>query len=179
VFLDEAGFLLQPYRQRTWAPKGCTPKQLSSAKHHRRVSVAGALALSPRQQRADWYFQLTMASFKTAEIVEFLRLLHHQLRRKIILVWDRLNAHRSAAAWYSHHHPDWFQFEWLPPYAPQLNPVESCWSHTKCHELSNHCAVDVQELEIVVRKHLRAKRRRQRLLLSFFRHANLELPYQL
>lgn len=149
--------------------------QLASAKHYRRVSAIGALALSPTRQRVSLYFQLTKQSFKKEEVIEFLRLLHHQLGRKIILVWDRLNAHRSAAAWYARHHPNWFEFEWLPPYSPELNPIEQCWSHTKCHELSNHCSYNVDELEQVVRKKLHGKRHHQRLFTSFFRHARLNL----
>jgi transposase len=167
--------LLQPYRQRTWAPRGQTPVQLASAKHHRRVSAIGALALSPKRKRVSLYFQLTKKSFKKEEVIKFLRLLHHQIGRKIILVWDRLNAHRSAAAWYATHHPDWFEFEWLPPYSPELNPIEQCWSHTKCHELSNHCSYNVDELETVVRNKLRGKRRRHALFASFFHHAGLKL----
>lgn len=169
------GFLLQSYRQRTWAPRGRTPVQLASAKHHRRVSAIGGLAVPPQRQRISLYFQLTKQSFKKEEVIEFLRLLHVQLRRKIIVVWDRLNAHRSAAAWYTQHHPDWFEFEWLPAYSPELNPVEQCWSHTKCHELPNDNRENVDDLQSAVRKKLNGKRHRHRLFVSFFNHAGLTL----
>jgi putative transposase len=148
---------------------------LASAKHQRRVSAIGALALSPSQHRASLYYQRTFESFKTPKVIEFLRQLHRQLGRKIIIVWDRLNAHRSTATWYAANQPNWFQFEWLPGYAPELNPVESCWSHSKCHDLSNLCANDVDELAIVVDDCLAGERHRQKLLLSFFSHAGLDL----
>ncbi len=167
--------MLQSFRRRTWARRGCTPVQLASAKHHRRVSVIGCLALSPQRKRVSLYFQLTKQSFKKKEVIEFLKLLHVQLGRQIIVVWDRLNAHRSAAAWYAQHHPDWFVFEWLPSYSPELNPVEQCWSHTKCHEISNDNRNNVDELEKLVRKKLHNKRHRPDLLAAFFKHAKLTI----
>lgn len=167
--------MLQPYRKRTWAPRGQTPVQLVSAKHHRRVSAIGALALSPLRRRVSLYFQLIPQSFKTPQVVEFLRQLHHQLGRKIIIVWDRLNAHRSAARWYAEHHPEWFTFEWLPAYAPELNPIESCWSHTKCNDLANFNAENVDQLHHTVNEYLTAKRKHQALLRSWFAHAGLKL----
>lgn len=161
--------------QSTWAPRGQTPVQTVSAKHHRRVSAIGALVLSPTQRHVSLSFQLTRESFKKAQVIEFLRQLHRQRRGKIIVVWDRLNAHRSAAAWFETHHPDWFTFEWLPAYAPELNPIETCWSHAKCHKLANLGAENVDTLETHVDKCLNATRRRSKLLRSFFDHAQLQL----
>jgi len=47
--------------------------------------------------------------------------------RKLILVWDRWNVHRLAARRLSRYR--WLQIEWLPSYAPELNPVKSMWNH--------------------------------------------------
>ena len=63
---------------------------------------------------------------------------------------------------YSNSRDHWFQFEWLPGYAPELNPVESCWSHVKCHELSNLCVVDVDELASAVVQCLDEERKRSK-----------------
>ena len=40
VFLDESGFMLQPLRRRTWAPRGQTPVQYAWDRHDR-FSVLG------------------------------------------------------------------------------------------------------------------------------------------
>lgn len=37
--------------------------------------------------------------------------------------------------------------EWLPPYAPELNPVEQLWSHLKYGHCANLIPEDLQELE--------------------------------
>jgi transposase len=36
--------------------------------------------------------------------------------------------------------------EYLPPYAPELNPVEYIWAHCKHHELPNVCAKNLWDL---------------------------------
>jgi DDE superfamily endonuclease len=36
--------------------------------------------------------------------------------------------------------------EWLPGYAPELNPVEYIWGYWKHHELPNFCPRDFGEL---------------------------------
>lgn len=159
----------------TYAPRGQTPRQAASAKRNRRVSVIGGLGWSPQTDDVSFHFQLTFESFKTDKIIHFLNHLHQELGRPAIIVWDRLNAHRSAAKHFAQQHPDWFTFEFLPPYSPELNPVEQCWGHTKCHELPNYYAQDVEDLRAAVRQRLSRKRRRHSLLRSFFKHARLNL----
>jgi transposase len=36
--------------------------------------------------------------------------------------------------------------DYLPPYAPELNPVEYIWAHCKHHELPNVCAKNLWDL---------------------------------
>ena len=121
------------------------------------------------------FCQLSRETFQTDEVIQFLRQLHRQRRKKVIVVWDRLNAHRSAAAWFEAQHPDWFTFEWLPTYAPELNPIETCWSHAKCHKMANSSPQDVDELETQVHMCLESTRQRESLLRSFFANARLQL----
>jgi transposase len=67
------------------------------------------------------------------------------LRRHLILVGDRGRIHRAAAKRLQD--AEWLDIEWLPAYAPELNPVEALWSHTKHGDLANFVPDDVQELE--------------------------------
>jgi transposase len=50
----------------------------------------------------------------------------------VILVWDNLPAHTSLAmrAWLADQHA-WLQVEYLPAYAPDLNPAEGLWANLK------------------------------------------------
>lgn len=167
--------MLQPQLQRTWAPRGQTPQQTVSAKHNRRVSAAGALGWSPVTGQTTFHFQLTFASFNTKQVRFFLRHLRRELSGPIIIVWDNLNAHKSAATYFRKHHPDWFEFEFLPGYSPELNPVDTCWAHTKSHEMPNYTPATAEELRRTVRRHLGRKRRRPDLLTSFIAHSGLAL----
>jgi hypothetical protein len=73
------------------------------------------------------------------EIVVFLRALRRHLGdRKLLIVWDRLQAHRSRLVReYVESQEAAIHLEFLPPYAPELNPVEYLWAHWKHHELAN------------------------------------------
>jgi putative transposase len=101
--------------------------------------------------------------------------LHQRLRRKLIVVWDRLNVHRSAAAQLKAKGEDWLQVEWLPAYAPELNPVEAMWSHTKVSDLANFVPDDVGRLEDGVVESLSDQYYDRRLKRGYFHAARLEL----
>lgn len=51
--------------------------------------------------------------------------LRRWLRTPLIVVMDRLNVHRSAARQLREAGARWFEAEFLPAYAPDLNPVEA------------------------------------------------------
>jgi len=68
-----------------------------------------------------------------------------------------------------------FTFEWLPPYAPDLNPAEAVWCHTKYGDLANFVPADVTDLEVEAELSLEAAAADQRLLRSFFETAELPL----
>ena len=108
-------------------------------------------------------------------MVCLLRQLHYHYRSKVILVWDRLRAHLSAAGYFEAHRPDWFQFEWLPAYAPELNPVEQCWNHTKYADLPNFIPDDVDHLGTAICESMLEQRQDQALLRSFFAFSKLPL----
>ena len=76
--------------------------------------------------------------------------------RPLLIVWDRLPAHRSRLVRefieLSEGH---IATEFLPSYAPELNPVEYIWAYWKQHELPNVCPKDYWELDERARKSLR------------------------
>lgn len=80
----------------------------------------------------------------------FLTSVHQRLRRKFILVLDRYNAHRKAVRLLQAEHPDWFEVEWLPAYAPDLNPVGLVWNRAKYSDMANFIPEDVHDLHQVI-----------------------------
>jgi transposase len=173
-FLDESGFMLQPVRRRTWAPIGETPLQYAWDRHER-LSVISIIGVSPLKHQLSLYFQITSENVDDDQTIWFLEKLHEHCGRRVILVWDRWAVHRSAAASFDKNHPDWFQFEWLPQYSPQLNPVEQCWNHTKYGDLANFIPDDINHLETEVYNSIDNLHHNQTLLRSFFDLVELPL----
>ena len=105
----------------------------------------------------------------------FITQLHRQLRRKFVLVLDRYSAHRKAVRLMQAQHPDWFEVAWLPAYAPELNPVEMLWNHTKYADLANFIPEDIDDLHQSVAVTITNTRSQSHLIRSFFQYARLEL----
>ena len=146
MFIDESGFMLQPLVRATWAPKGKTPVLKSWARHDR-LTVFSALTLSPLRRRMGLYFMVQRSNAKTDDVVAFLRWVRRHLRRDLLVVLDRLSAHRAAARRLGEANADAFRFEWLPAYAPELNPVEYVWSQAKYGHLANLVPRDIEHLQ--------------------------------
>ena len=87
--------MLQPVNRRTWAPRGETPVQRSWDRRDR-LSVIGAVVLSPTRSRVGCCFDVQRKNVKTDDVMEFLRRLRNKVRRPLIIVWDRWSVHRSA-----------------------------------------------------------------------------------
>jgi len=111
------------------------------------MSVAAALAYRWDGKRCGLLFQLRAGSYDTESPIDFLKQMKRHLRGKpVILVWDRLPSHKSRRMLeYLHSQRHWLRVEWLPAYAPELNPVETLWSNLKGQELANHCAEELAE----------------------------------
>jgi DDE superfamily endonuclease len=173
VFLDESGFMLQPLVRRTWAPRGSRPV-LDVWQRHDRLSVIGALSLAPQRRRKNLYFHVQSSNILTPDVLTFVYGLRRQLRRPLTLIWDRWQVHRSAERWLAIHAATWLKIEYLPAYAPELNPVEGVWGHTKSNTLGNYEAIDVFDLDETVNQALADLHHTPRLLQSFFDATQLD-----
>ena len=165
--------MLQPLNRRTWAPSGKTPIQYAWDRHDR-LSVIAALLLRPRSGRLSLHFSVCDHNVKTPDFLAFVLELRRMTRRSIILVCDRLNVHRSAVRQLQEAGADWLSVEWLPPYAPDLNPVEAVWNQAKYSDLANRIPDDVFQLCDLVGQSLNDQHFHPPLLKSHLRRAKLE-----
>jgi len=166
--------MLQPVVRRTWAPLGCTPIHHSWDRHDR-LSAISAITISPQRRRLGLYFDIVDHNIVTEDFEDFVNRLLHRLQRPIVLVMDRWQVHKSGARRLLRRFPRRVHIEWLPPYAPDLNPDEQVWNHTKYGDLANFIPDDVVKLGRAVASSLRRTRAQQKLLRSFFKHAKLKL----
>jgi hypothetical protein len=174
VFLDESGFLLQPLRRRVWAPRGQTPVQYAWDRRDR-ITAMAALTRAPWAQRFGLYYDLLHHNARTADVVRFLRQVHHRLRRPLLLVCDRLPAHRSAVRRLRQAGCSWLEVSWLPSYAPDLDPVENLWNQSKYGQLANFIPDNISQLREILDDLFQDYRRDPGRLDSFFQATHLML----
>lgn len=106
-------------------------------------------------------------SMKSKQVVQALAHVHRHLSEGFILVWDGSKIHKSdETKAYLAAHPD-IVVEWLPPYAPELNPEEYCHGNVK-KRLKNATPANVQEIRRMLDRGFARLRRRPDLLLGFF-----------
>jgi hypothetical protein len=103
-FEDEAGQNLRPPKARTWATRGRTPVVRVSAKGSGKVSVAGLACYKPGARARLFYKVRTYRgrkgerrSMSEADYGHLVTAAHNQLHAPMILIWDNLNTHISAA----------------------------------------------------------------------------------
>ena len=167
VFVDESGLSERPHRVRTWAPRGQTPV-LQFHFNWKTLSVMAGITWW------NFYFKLFPGAIKAPQIITFLQHLMRHLRRPLLVIWDGLPGHRSAAVRdFVAAQGSRLTLEWLPGYAPELNPVEHIWSYLKEHELPNLCPRELWQLGAAARGALRRMRRRPTLVAAFWKQAEL------
>ncbi|WP_149109719.1 transposase [Limnoglobus roseus] len=148
VLIDETGLFLNPLVKRSWAKVGKTPVLAADGGHRDKVSAIGAVAVSPTDRRLGFYFATEPNGFFTADkVVGFLRDVLKHLRGNVVVVWDRGSNHRGPAIRDFLARNRRLRLEMLPPWAPELNPVEAVWSWLKYGELANFVPDDTGHLD--------------------------------
>jgi transposase len=169
VFADESGLTEKPHRVRTWSPRGQTPV-LQYHFSWKNLSVIAGITVF------NFYFRMYPGAIKAPQIIQFLEHLMHQIPGKILLIWDRLPGHRSRAVGeFVAKQRGRLVIEFLPAYAPELNPTEYIWGYLKKHALPNFCPQNFNQLKTKARRSLRNMRRRPTLITAFWQQA--ELPF--
>ena len=73
------------------------------------------------------------------QVLVALRHFRRRINQPLVVVWDRLNAHRAKPVQaFVAAHPADYRLEWLPPYAPDLNPEGLCNGAVKRDLLEHH-----------------------------------------
>jgi len=153
VFVDEAGFYLLPGRVRTYAPAGHTPV-LHEWQTRDHLSVMGAV-------------------IPTGKIYVLVR--QEALNGpQLLVIWDRSPIHRRVAVkeFLDSSTGRSLRVERLPPYAPDLNPVEWAWQHLKHVEMRNLITMDLEELHLELHLAVGRLRQKPRLIHSFEWHSD-------
>ena len=148
---------------RSWAPCGQTPRQRGIITHKHRLSLLGALTVSPRAQRLGLHLRTERGVVDGLVVRAFLKQLLRQHRSPILLIWDSAPIHtRRAVCEFAARHPR-LELIVFPKYAPELNPVEYVWSQIK-HILAGTAPLDLAELRALLQAAIRRVRSAPRRL---------------
>jgi len=165
---------MSPLVRRTLAPRGKTPVLKSPGRHREKVSITAALTISPRRYHLGLYWRTFPKSFvNSARSAGFLRYLLGRLPGAVIVVWDGGPMHKGDPIRQVLADFPRLSLERLPPYAPDLNPIEYLWSHLKYSRMANFVPDDVFQLDTVLNNHLRDTRRSASHLLGFLKASGL------
>ena len=116
-------------------------------------------------------------SFKSQDVVRFLRHLLGQIPGKLLVIWDGSPIHRSRAVkdFLASGASSRLKLEQLPGYAPDLNPDEGIWKHLKYVELKNVCCQSLAELKVELRKAKERLRHKSDVILGCIRQPGFEV----
>ncbi|KAA6215483.1 IS630 family transposase [Streptomyces albofaciens JCM 4342] len=182
-FEDEAGFSVTPPIRRTWAQRGHTPLIRVRGRSQRRFSIAALACYRPgrrsrliyRPKRHGNVKEARRRSFTWSDYRDLLIAAHQQLGGPIAVVWDNLNVHKDARLRAFIDSRDWITVHYLPPYAPDLNPVEGIWSLLRRRCQANAAFTDPDDLMQALRRGLRQLQHRSDVIDSCLAATGLPL----
>jgi hypothetical protein len=128
-FMDEARFGQQGTTTRVWAKKGSRP---TAVKQTRYEWVYMYAAVEPATGAS---VALQAPHVNTGTMNVFLEMMSDELGPcdHAVLIMDQAGWHKSRSL----RVPDNITVLYLPPYSPELNPVERLWAYLRSHHLSN------------------------------------------
>ena len=176
VFVDEAGFMLEPIVRRTYAPRGKTPVH-RIGNPHGRLSAIGAITITPSRDRINLLYGLLgdNLNFQGPTVIQFLRTLHSNISGPMTVLWDRIPIHECEdVEEYLAEVPS-VVVEPFPPHAPELNAADGIWRYIKHGRLPNYEPQDLATLRETLTAELNRLRRREALLKSFINFTKLPL----
>ena len=136
-----------------------------------RVDAAGALT------SARLCFHLQPDSYDTDSLIGVLEQLKgFYAGPKVGLLWHGLRAQGSYKLRdHLNQQRAWLTVERLPPYAPELNPVEFLWANLKGTELGNFAGDSVAEVADQARQGIQRVCDSDTLVVGFLAHTGLSL----
>jgi transposase len=164
-FQDESGIRSDFHSGTTWALRGQTPIiEATGARFG--LNMMGAIT-----PRGEMHFMIVQGTVKSEQICEFLKRLMHGHNHKVFLIWDGHPTHKSSRvkeciALFNGR----LEIFLLPPYSPDLNPIEQLWNHTKGNGVGRCVINGPDQLKTAVINKLRSLQKLPKKIASFFRH---------
>jgi transposase len=125
--MDEVRFQQHGSRCRMWVPPETRNPVILHHPTHRSVGYFGAVRLSD----GKFVFQREETRFNAQTFLGFLRNLRldsGETGRRVMVITDNARYHHAKMhqGWRAQH-AESFVLDFLPPYSPELNPIERVW----------------------------------------------------
>jgi len=134
MFADEARFGRLSRPCRCWAPPGVRPRVALAVVREYTYAYA---AVSPADGTVDWRIEPQLNGDGVLAFLQQLRAAHPD--EYVVLVWDGAGAHKDERLpTVANLHP-----LVLPPYSPELNPVELLWHLVRQRHFANRLFDDL------------------------------------
>lgn len=164
-FHDESGIRSDFHSGTTWSPKGETPIVESTGS---RFSLNMLAAITPK---GEMRFMIVKGTVTSNEICDFLNRLMKNNENKVFLIWDGHPIHKSKQTKNCIASFDGrLEVFLLPPYSPDLNPIEQLWHHTKGNSVGRKAVKSIKQLKRFVINKLRSLQKLPKIISSLFKH---------
>jgi transposase len=129
--LDEVHFQQQGSRCRMWVP----PETRDPVVHHHPTRKSVGYFAAVRLRDGQFLFQRETGRFNGESFWTFLKVFREASAmdgHRVVAISDNAQYHRSSLhlPWRTLHAPH-FALDFLPPYSPELNPIERVWKLTR------------------------------------------------
>jgi transposase len=153
--MDEVHFQQHGSRCRMWVPPEVSDPVCSHAPTRKRISYFGAVRLGD----GKLVMSRPEGVFDAQTCWQFLRNLERRSRatgRKMVVIADNARYHHASL------HQEWrgevadhFRLYFLPPYSPELNPIERVWKLIRRRCLHNRYFRGLNEVVLALEPRLR------------------------
>ena len=162
IAIDEASFNLTTTYKKIWFPRGETPRGAFFWSSKKLITF-GAL-LSTGTFYYDFYQAQNSLTFR-----HFLRELFKTLgkKKRYVLILDNAGFHKTQCVknLLREYSPQ-ISVEHIPPYSPELNPIETCWKITKHNVTKSQYFENIDDLQ----ESLESFWYRRKFMLNFIRY---------
>ena len=143
---DEVHFQQYGSRCRMWVPPEVKDPILLHHPGRKSVGYFGAVRL----RDGKFLFQREQDSFNGETFHSFLKLLRvraSRSRRRIVVITDNAKYHHAKLhkPWRNANEPA-FALDYLPPYSPDLNPIERVWKLTRRMAVHNKYFPEINDI---------------------------------
>jgi hypothetical protein len=165
LFGDESEALTHPYLAHAWAERGADLR-VQAPGQARKVAMLGVLDAVTRTALVH-----TSPTKRSGDFIALLERLGRACgpapgwpRKPVVLVLDNGPIHASKASTAALVARPWITVEWLPRYAPELNPIEGTWRDLKRHHLAHRTFRDAGDLDRAIRQAVTALNRERAVM---------------